>query len=379
MNLEEKLKSLAAKAENMTSILETEEATKNALVMPFIAALGYDVFDPTEVIPEFTADVGIKKGEKVDYAIKRGDDIVMLIEAKKVQADLNLAHSSQLFRYFTTTKARIGVLTNGVVYRFFSDLEEPNKMDEKPFLELNLLNLRESLVIEVSKLSKANFDLDNMLEAASDLKYMREIRAALERQLEEPNEDFVRFFFQQANPKGRFVPSAKTQFARLVKQTLSQFISDKVGARLRSALAREDASVQKNDTRPEVESDPDVIVDDSGIITTEEELAAYRVITAIVCDLIPAERVTYRDSKSYCAVLLDNNNRKPLARLHFNRSQKTVGTFDAKKKETRHRIDDVQGIYSLREPLRAMAKHWVSLDPPAADTPSDKDKKEASS
>jgi len=366
MNFEEKLKSLAAKAENVAAALETEEATKNALVMPFIAALGYDVFDPSEVVPEFTADVGIKRGEKVDYAIKRGDDIVMLIEAKRVQADLCIGHSSQLFRYFTTTKARIGVLTNGVVYRFFSDLEEPNRMDDKPFLELNLLSMRDSLIHEVNKLSKASFDLENMLEAASDLKYMREIRATLEGQLEEPDDEFVRFFFQQANPKGRFVPSAKAQFGRLVKRTLTQFISDKVADRLRSALAREDASAELPpsatedlDAKPEASPPPG---DSSGIVTTEDEVAAYRIIIAIVCDLIPAERVALRDGKSYCAILVDNNNRRPLARLHFNRGQKYVGTFDANKKESRHPIADVQGVYSLREQLRATAAHWLSQE-----------------
>lgn len=372
MNFEEKLKSLAAKAENVAAALETEEATKNALVMPFIAALGYDVFDPSEVVPEFTADVGIKRGEKVDYAIKRGDDIVMLIEAKRVQEELCISHSSQLFRYFTTTKARIGVLTNGVVYRFFSDLEEPNRMDDKPFLELNLLSMRDSLIHEVNKLSKASFDLEDMLEAASDLKYMREIRATLEGQLEEPDDEFVRFFFQQANPKGRFVPSAKAQFSRLVKRTLTQFISDKVADRLRSALAREDASAEPSpaedsDARPDASPAP---ADSSGIITTDEEVAAYRIIIAIVCDIMPAERVALRDGKSYCAILVDNNNRKPLARLHFNRGQKYVGTFDANKKESRHPIADVQGVYSLRDQLRATAAHWLSQEAKAPAGPS---------
>ena len=372
MNFEEKLKSLAAKAENIKSLLETEEATKNALVMPFIAALGYDVFDPSEVIPEFTADVGIKRGEKVDYAIKRGDDIVMLIEAKKVQSELSVTHSSQLFRYFTTTKARIGVLTNGIVYRFFSDLEVPNRMDEKPFLELNLLNMRDSLLHEVNKLSKASFDLDNMLEAASDLKYMRAIRSSLEHQLDDPEDEFVRFFFQQANPKGRFVSSAKTQFSRLVKRTLSQFITDKVGDRLRSALAREDESaetISPSPEEPQTEPETPSGAERPGIITTEEELAAHRVITAIVCDIISAERVSLRDSKSYCAIIIDNNSRKPLARLHFNRSQKYVGTFDATKKETRHPIADIQDIYSFRDALRAMVTHWLSQDRAITENP----------
>ncbi|PRP96455.1 type I restriction endonuclease [Enhygromyxa salina] len=370
MSFEQRIKSLAAKAEKTRGMLETEEATKNALVMPFIAALGYDVFDPTEVVPEFTADVGIKKGEKVDYVIRRGDDIVMLIEAKKVAADLAIEHSSQLFRYFTVTKARIAVLTNGIVYRFFSDLEENNKMDEKPFLELNLLDLRESLINEVNKLSKSSFDLDNMLVAASDLKYMREIRATLERQLETPDEELVKFFFQQANPNGRFVQSAKEQFSQLVKRTLSVFISDKVGDRLRSALARADGSAVDDslptrevgsEAAPEEQDDAKQEAND-GIVTTEAEKEGYRIVKAIVCDLLVPERVTYRDSKTYFAVLVDDNNRKPICRLHFNRSRKYIGTFDAEKAETRHPVEGPDGIYTVREQLRATAAHWLSLD-----------------
>lgn len=368
MSFETKLKSLAVKAENIVGLLATEEATKNALVMPFIAALGYDVFDPTEVVPEFNADVGIKKGEKVDYVIKRGDDIVMLIEAKKVAAELHVSHSSQLFRYFTVTKARIAVLTNGIVYRFYSDLEESNKMDEKPFLELNLLDLRESLITEVNKLSKSSFDLENMLEAASDLKYMREIRATLERQLEAPDEELVKFFFQQAHPNGRFVQSAKDHFALLVKRTLSGFISDKVGDRLRFALAREDASIRVTDggERSEgTEQDAELRAksgDDDGIVTTEEELEGYRVVQAIVGDLLPPARLSYHDTKSYFAILVDEKKRRQLCRLHFNRSRKYVGTFDENRVETRHLVENTDGIYSLREVLRASALRWISED-----------------
>jgi hypothetical protein len=367
MNFEDKVKSLAEKAAKVRGMLETEEATKNALVMPFIAALGYDVFDPSEVVPEFVADVGIKKGEKVDYVIKRGEDIVMLIEAKKVASELAIEHSSQLFRYFTVTKARIAVLTNGTVYRFFSDLEESNKMDEKPFLELNLLDLRESLIVEVSKLSKASFDLDSMLETASDLKYMREIRATFERQLESPEEDFVKFFFQQASPNGRFIQSAKDQFARLVKRTLSGYITDKVGDRLRSALARADS----NDVAPApapILIDPELVAEgeasNNGIVTTEEELEGFRIVKAIVCDVVALERVSYRDSKSWFAILLDGSNRKPLCRLHFNRARKYVSTFDAQRNETRHAIESLDGIYGLRDLLRATAVRWSSVSIP---------------
>jgi hypothetical protein len=358
MSFEDKVKSLAEKSARVRGMLETEEATKNALIMPFIAALGYDVFDPSEVVPEFVADVGIKKGEKVDYAIKRGDDIVMLIEAKKVASDLAIEHSSQLFRYFTVTKARIAVLTNGIVYHFYSDLEESNKMDARPFLELNLLDLRESLLAEVNKLSKASFDLESMLQAASDLKYMREIRATFERQLEGPDEDFVKFFFQNASPNGRFTQAAKEQFARLVKRTLSGYIIDKVGDRLRSALARADGSeggevstppVAEADAASESEAAKD------GIVTTEEELEGFRIVKAIVCDVVSLDRVSYRDSKSWFAIMLDGSNRKLLCRLHFNRAKKYVSTFDAQRTETRHPIESLDGIYSLREELRGAA------------------------
>ncbi len=335
--------------------------------MPFIAALGYDVFDPREVVPEFTADVGIKKGEKVDYVIKRGDDIVMLIEAKKVSSELDIEHSSQLFRYFAVTKARIAVLTNGVIYRFYSDLEESNKMDTKPFLELDLLDLRDSLISEVNKLSKSSFDLENMLEAASDLKYMREIRATFERQLDEPDEEFVKFFFQQVMPNGRFVQSAKENFSRLVKRTLHVFIGDKVGDRLRLALARadgpEEEQPQTQDASPTaIQAAPEESTEKKGIVTTEDELEGFRVVKAIVCDLIPADRVTYRDSKTYFAIIVDNNSRKPLCRLRFNHSRKYVGTFDCDKNETRHLVENTEGIYALRDPLRLMAKHWAAAD-----------------
>jgi hypothetical protein len=367
VNFEAKVKSLADKAAKVRGMLETEEATKNALVMPFIAALGYDVFDPSEVVPEFIADVGIKKGEKVDYVIKRGDDIVMLIEAKKVAADLAIEHSSQLFRYFTVTKARIAVLTNGIVFRFYSDLEESNKMDEKPFLELNLLDLRESLIVEVSKLSKSSFDLDSMLQAASDLKFMREIRVAFERQLESPDEDFVKFFFQHANPNGRFIQSAKEQFARLVKRTLSGYITDKVGDRLRSALASADRTDVSQAVVPTGVIDPVVEVGEAakeGIVTTEEELEGFRIVKAIVCDVVALERVSYRDSKSWFAILLDGSNRKPLCRLHFNRARKYVSTFDAQRNETRHAIENLDGIYVLREELRTAAVRWSTYNIP---------------
>ena len=348
-------------------MLETEEATKNALIMPFLAALGYDVFDPTEVIPEYNADVGTKKGEKVDYAVKRGEDIVMIIEAKKACEPLAACHSSQLFRYFSVTKARIGILTNGVTYRFFSDLEKPNIMDSKPFLELDMLDPKDTALEELTKLTKESFDIERILSTATDLKYMREIRQILESQFEAPDEDLVRFFFNRAQPGGRFTQSAKTKFSQLVRDSLAQTVSDRVSDRLRAALAQQDAVA----TAP-VESRPDGLSESPSesdaapttatqaqIVTTDDELEGFRIIRAILRRDIPPFRVYHRDTKSYFGVILDDNNRKPICRLHLNRSKWYIGLFDENKREHRHPLGSLDDIYEHADALIATAKRYA--------------------
>src|SRR5690242_20022349 len=157
-------------------LIKTEEGTKNALVMPFINALGYNVFDPTEVTPELIADVGVKKGEKVDYAILKDGKPIILFECKCCGTNLNDVHASQLYRYFSVTDARFGILTDGVVYHFFTDLEDKNKMDNKPFLIFDMLDIKEPLIEELKKFTKAAFDVDQIMSTASELKYTNAIK-----------------------------------------------------------------------------------------------------------------------------------------------------------------------------------------------------------
>lgn len=354
MSIEERIAALSKRVPDLTDHLATEEATKNALVMPFIGALGYDVFNPEEVVPEFVADVGTKRGEKVDYAIKRDDEVILLIECKKFGADLRQAETNQLFRYFSVTRARIAILTNGVQYLFFSDLEEPNRMDVLPFLELNLEDPRASVLAELKKLGKEEFDLDRMLDAANELKYTSEIKKVLVAQMEEPEEEFVRFFFTRANPGGRFTSVAKDMFTPLVSKACQQHVREAVSDRLRSALENED-------TRPETEEinggSESTDSEADGIVTTEEELEGYRIVRAIACQAVPPHRVFHRDTKTYMGILLDDNNRKPICRLWFNSKQKYVGVFDAEKNETRIPIEELTDIYllsgSLLESVRA--------------------------
>ena len=188
MGIADKVQEIAIKVRTQKASIATEEGTKNAFVMPFISTvLGYDVFNPSEVIPEFVADVGIKKGEKIDYALVHNDDVQILIEVKKVTEPLCVHYASQLFRYFAVTNARVAILTNGETYEFYTDLDGPNRMDNKPFLVLDLTAVDETLLPEVAKLTKDSFDLDSVVSAAGELKYIGQIKRLLAAEFKEPS------------------------------------------------------------------------------------------------------------------------------------------------------------------------------------------------
>jgi predicted type IV restriction endonuclease len=263
--------------------------------------------------------LGKKKGEKVDYALIRDEEIVILIECKKAKTDLSSAEYSQLFRYFHTTNARIAILTNSIKYWFFTDLEDPNKMDKKPFLELNLIEPRPFAIEEVKKLCKSEFELQNMLSAANELKYTSEYKSIILQQLEQPDEDFVKFFFSNSSTTGRFTSSAKELHTPLVAKAFSQIINDRVSDRLNRALKNEE---EKLDVEENVKEVPETEQKD-GIITTEEELEGFRIVRSIMSEVINPERVYFRDAKSYFGILLDDNNSGGLKKLVKPISDKT--------------------------------------------------------
>ncbi len=173
MNFKEELSQLSGRISKLKDQILTEEATKTAFVLPFLQVLGYDVFDPTEVEPEHTCDIGIKKGEKIDYAIKRNNDPILLVECKHWSQDLDF-HVNQLFRYYVTSKARFAVLTNGVQYRFFSDVEKSNIMDTAPFLEIDITNINEYQIEQLKKFHKSHFDEQYICETIPSIRYIND-------------------------------------------------------------------------------------------------------------------------------------------------------------------------------------------------------------
>jgi len=359
----DKLQKLAEKIPLLCDRLQTEEATKNALIMPFISALGYDVFDPLEVVPEFIADYAVKKGEKVDYAIKKDDKIIMLFECKHCGGDLSVSNAGQLFRYFSVTDARIAVLTNGIVYKFFTDLEAQNKMDEKPFLEVDMQNLNETVVAELKRLTKPAFNLDELLTGAADLKYTREIKRLMTEQLEAPSDEFIRLFASKVF-SGTLTQQRKEYFAGITQKAFKTLLAEEISKRLQSAMGEGSApislsvsssapapvsvevTVESNEESGEVKrTEKDLVV------TTDDEREGFHIVKAILRKNVDPKRIIARDTQSYFGILLDDNNRKPLARLYFNRSQKYLGLFDEQRQEEKIPIADLNDIYEHSDKL----------------------------
>lgn len=364
VEISERLSSLATKLAQQRSAIETEEATKNAFVMPFISlVLGYDVFNPNEVVPEFTADVGTKKGEKIDYAIVKDGVVQILIECKHVGAPLNVKHASQLFRYFAVANARIAVLTNGDEYHFFTDLDAPNKMDEKPFLVVQVSDLDTALIPELRKLTKDAFDLESIISAAEELKYVGELKRVLAAQFASPGTDWVKFLTARVY-EGAFTQRVREQFTGLVEKAAKQFLNDRVNDRLKAALGGQamlgdDTSVSSSEASEHVaEASIENAEHKDGIETTLEEIEAFQIVRAIACSEVAPSRIAQRDAKSYFGVLLDDNNRRPLARLWFNTSQRYIGLFDEAKNETRHPISRPDEIYQFADQIRATVHYY---------------------
>ena len=354
MDFKDSIKQVSERIENLKANLPTEEATKTALVLPFISALGYDVFNPLEVLPEMSCDIGTKKGEKIDYAILKDGEPIILIECKHWQQDLNL-HDNQLLRYFNVSKAKFGVLTNGIVYRFYTDLEEPNIMDKKPFLEVNLLDLKDAQIDELKKFHRSYFNVDTILSSASELKYTSEIKAILNREFTNPSADFVKFVGKQVYD-GVFTPKTLEQFTSFVKRAANSYLNDLISDRLKAAIKEDVNEITESKEQPiqeEAESAKPAIV------TTEEELEGFYIIKSILRGTLPIERVTYRDAVTYFAIFCDDNNRKPICRLYFNNpNNKSIHIYSGEEWQ-KHKIQSLDEIYSYSNELIQAANQYV--------------------
>ena len=342
MELKTKLEQLHQRVDNLKEQIQTEEATKNAFIMPFIQILGYDIFNPIEVIPEFVCDIGTKKGEKVDYMIMKDGEPILVIECKhwKENAD---AHNSQLHRYYHVSKARFGILTNGIIYNFYTDLEKPYIMDEKPFLTITLDDLKDSSIKVLEKFTKTSYDLESILDSAESLKYIKAIRKEFETEIDNPSDEFIKLlvnrFFDRPLTANRL-----SIFREYTKRALTSSINESISSRLKSALSINenihDTKTKENEVLDSIDENSE-----SKVVTTEDEIEGFQIVKAILREVISADRIAPRDTQSYFGVLLDDNNRKPLCRLHLNGGKKYIELFhngkDAGEKILINSLDDI--------------------------------------
>lgn len=353
MGFSENLLQLSERVSSIKSNILTEEATKMSMIVPFFQLLGYDVFNPLEFCPEYTADIGIKKGEKVDYAVMINGEPVILIECKSCTETLD-KHSSQLFRYFGTSSAKFGILTNGLIYRFFTDLDEANKMDLTPFLEIDMENLKDSLIPSLKKFCKGEFDAGNIFSTASELKYTNLIKDWLKSELDEPSDDFIKLILS-AIYEGQKNQKVLEKFKPIIKKSFNSFINELLNQKISSALNTENEK-NKEESLPDDPVEPDA---PSKIVTTQEEIQAFFIIRGLLVGTVAVEDVVYRDTESYFGILYKDNNRKPICRLNLDGKRMQILIPDESKKFTRIYLENINDIYSYKEQLIQAVKRYL--------------------
>ena len=360
MGFIEEVKQFSVEAGKRKNKCATEQATKMALIVPFLKILGYDVHNPEEVIPEYSAAVpGVKKDEKVDYAIIIDEQPLILIEAKRYGENLE-NHSSQLFKYFNATAAKFGILTDGVIYRFYTDLDKDNIMDQTPFLEFDLLNLRESTVGEVKKFHKDTFDVGDVTGIAGELKYTNAIKNFFAAQLEQPTDDFTRYILSEVY-SGKKMQSIVETFIPIVKKSLNDLIDEMMTDKISAALRKDVVQNPPNmGTVEDIGDDDDEPSEVDELIPTEEELQCYYIVKAVLGKILPLNRITHKKTERYFNVKIDGKVTKWICRIHIKERVRFLQIPDGDKQAISYYFEDASELYALDSKIIERAKTLVN-------------------
>ncbi|ENU92460.1 MULTISPECIES: type I restriction endonuclease [Acinetobacter] len=346
-----KLKSHIEHVKRVGNHCSTEETTKQALILPLLDILGFSPYDPTKVLAEFAADFpGVKSTERVDYALYCNGQPVMFIEAKPYVADLT-NHAPQLSRYFNSSLGvTIGAITNGREWRFFTDLINPNIMDEKPFLVVDFTKNKAEELVQLAEFKHDNFHAEKLRFFAEENQYIQQFKTVIKKSINEVDLDFVRYVAQQASIQRQLNTKFLESIQPFVKQAVEQAISDTVVKGLSSPTIITAQAIEPTLNVPEekpvniIEEEPDFVVnpDNAKIITTKEELELFR----IVSELFPEIELEAKDTESYYSVLYQGKNNRWLFRYDVNRKRPTIQFIvpldDERKKELQRAALEVQ-------------------------------------
>ena len=265
----------------------------------------------------------------------------MLVECKPVGSELSLKHASQLYRYFAATNARISLLTNGVVYQFYTDSDRANMMDDKPFFTFNLESYRKSDLAHLATFQRADFDLDRIVRQAGTLKLQSQVSTLLRAEFAEPSDDLVKLVAGRLHD-GKVTEQIRDRYRSAIASAISGLIRDGVNQRLETAMRGGDIDETPGDDEPE-----------GAVVTTQVEIDGFNIVRAIASSKVDPTRVIMRDAKSYCAVLLDDNNRRTIARLHFNSpTARHLGLFEGKA-ENKVSVEGPVDIYKHSKAILA--------------------------
>lgn len=355
VNFEDDLKNFAGTIEEKKENIHTEETTKISLILPFIQLLGYDITNPNEVQAEYTADMGVKKGEKIDLAIFINNELEILIECKPVNMKLTHDQISQLYRYFNVTDAKFGILTNGDNYKIYTDIRKPNMMDERPFLDVTLSKITDKQIIELSKFAKQNYNFTKIREKVNILKYKTDVKAQITSEMENPSEEFIKAIVKPVYPKPLTQPMKKT-FKKIITEEFNDIINEKVNKQLDDAL---------NNNQLIEKSLKEYHEENKGNYTLAE-IEAFNFIVKMLENTIDTDRLFTRKVKSYTSILLDNNSNYPIIRLIFNEKQLKIGLFDSFKRDKYNarvcenkEITDIDDLFNYKENLVKTVKHLM--------------------
>lgn len=332
MDFKEQINELGHKVKNHKNAEKTnEEATKHGFILPFITKLGYDIYNIKEIKPEYTADVGdgIKQGERVDYAILKDGEPILLIECKDINTELNKKHIDQLYRYFNTTKAKFSILTNGKTYNFYSDIDEINKMDKEPFFSFDVDTINDEQISILQNFCKEEFDCKKILKIAKELKYKRKIEITVKDELAKPSNELLEFFIRKAYNRRLTEKTLKEyNFHELTKNSIKNFIGKK-----------------------ENEKNLNNEIENNKIYTTEDERIALYIVKAILCEKISADKINLRDRESYCNILYDDNAKKWICRLRLSENRKILSFPTNDKSEEKIEISDISELYKYKNKI----------------------------
>lgn len=318
--------------------IETEEATKMSLILPFIQELGYNVFDINEVIPEYTADIGKRKGEKVDYAIKINDKINFIIEAKPVYDDLK-KHPKQLSRYFANTDTKIGILTNGVVYQFFTDVEKDNIMDEEPFYEFNIQNYNKKDIEQLSAFTKENFDATKLYGKAEKLRITDSIAEYLINEFENPSDEFTKLVLN-AVYDGIKTQTVVNEYKAYITDVYNKIIDKELVKKMKIIFPDKDINIEEVKTKK----------NETIIETTETELAIFNYLQVLLQEEVDLEKISWKDNASYFNVLYDNKVTKWIIRV-YDRKQLRIGIY-SEEKENQYDLTCPMDVFKYSEEIK---------------------------